>query len=377
MKRSILLVTLFLLPLSAFADKFPTIFYLTSRPSIQAGVIRDFNDDRVQVLHENIRDTGIKACIHPESGRYVLSVTTSGFENFDFGDPGHYFILGDISKGAVGWTIPETNFKGKDYAESSPKFSLDGSHFFTSVTFRNNTVISAYEFQTGASERIFYNRWPRMFSRGIPSAVLSTDEKRVVFSAVRGRRLELYNWYFQAASEPPSMVLKLKEVPFDIYPGKNLLVYKTTQALKRKVKRTSLSFYDMKISENYKIFPYADTESSGSENPWQDYAVDEKNKLLFTVNRSEGRSRIYRVNMHTLKVDPFYPNALRIFDISRDGRYLLYTRYRDEAELSGSAGNSWREDPQVIAVLDLQTRECHQMEVPEALSYNYLAFTYR
>jgi hypothetical protein len=375
MKNLFLFAFLFLTTAAVFADGVPSVFYLTSRPSVQAGVIRNFDDRQTAVLHDDIPDADVKACVHPESGRYVLSMTTSAFGNFDFGYTGHYFILGDIAKGAVGWTIPETNFGGKPYAESAPKFLQDGNRFFTVSTVKNNPFIAVYEFQTGASDRVFFNRWPRTFYRGIPAAVLSSDGKRAVFTAARGRKIEMYN-YTIGAPDTPAPVFRLREVPFNIYPGRDLIVYKTTQYLRHKQKKTVLSFYDLKISENYRIFSFMETSASATDFPWQDFAVDERNKLCYTVNRDGDKSRIYRINMHTLKVDPFYQNALRVYDISRDGRYLLFTRYRDEAELTAS-GLAWRDDPQVIAVLDLQTREYRLMEVPGAFSYKYLAFVYR
>lgn len=364
------------LPGMALADKYPTIFYLSSRPDIQVGVVRNFDDNRIQVLHDNIRDPGVMAAVHPESGRYVLNLRTSGFEHFDFGDTGRYFIFGTITKGAIGWTVPETNMKSSDFTESEPRFSQDGARFYSTLRYKNNSVISVYEFQTGASERIFYNRWPRVFYRGIPIAVISKDERKAVFAAARGRRIELNTWPVQSVTnESPSLVFKLRDIPSELFAGKNLLVYKTTRYLKRKMKKTVLSFYDTKISENYNVFSYSETPQSANV-PNQAFVVDDKTKMLYTVDRPEGKSGvIYRVNLHTLKVDSFYPNALRIFDISRDGRYLLYTRYRDESKLAGNA-EGWKEDPQTIAVLDVQTKETFRMEIPGALSFSYLAFTY-
>jgi hypothetical protein len=379
MLKRICLLALLVIPAKLFCAQVPDIFYQTSGTFAQIGVIRNFDDTQVKVLHDNARSIILPAAVHPGNGRYAFWTDGSAFENFEFGEPGRRLVFGSIAKGSTGWTLPETNFSAKDYKyyiESRPRFSLDGNKVFSTATFRYNAVISAYDLQTGASERIFYNRWPRTFSKGLPFAALSRDEKTIVFSAVRYRYVELYTYPLAPApNELPAFVLRSYELPFDLYKGKDFIVYKTFREMRYRKRKTILHLYDFRIVEHYGLLEYPDTLSGSPEPASQDFVVDERNRLLYTAVHSPEKNALYRVNLRTLKVDTLLRNVIRVFDVTRDGRYLLYTKYRDEAELV-SRNAAWSDNP-VIAVYDLQTREVKEMSPEGSKGFESLSFVYR
>jgi hypothetical protein len=238
------------------------------------------------------------------------------------------------------------------------RFSLDGSKVYVPCDFENKgsgLTIDAYPSSGGPATRIFdprkyraamkLNRTPpRTFTFAADGQRLAFVAGKTVFTEAIGSKKpqKLVDVKDSIVNEP--FVVTERNVVYSSYHGNQYV----------------LVVVDQKTGAAQDVFTYPKDTYSSSQG--RKFAYDEAHDLLFFLSERDapGSASVGRLNMldlKTRKVSSVQVGVKEIFEVSPDGKWLIFSTQKEPARLNGIYGFFDKSNPGAVGLFDLGARK--------------------